>query len=94
MYGSLDGAIRILFEPLFSGVVPLDSDPSDVLRLPHPDDSRAVAWRQRNVLLNAAEGLARPHVRVGCGQRERLSAQRAQEFEPDVCRRVGKLRRT
>ena len=52
MYGSLTAAVRILFEALASGVVPLDSDPPDVLRLPHPDDSCAVTRCQRYVLFN------------------------------------------
>ena len=84
-----DGSVRILFKALASGVVPLDSDPPDVLRLPHPDDSCAVTRRQRYVLFNGIDGLASSHIGVGRGYREWFFAQRPQELEPDVCGRVG-----
>ena len=51
MYGSLIVAIRILFEALCAGVVPLDADPTHVLRFPHAHDAGAVPRRQRHVLL-------------------------------------------
>ena len=47
-----DGSIRILFEPLRAGVVPLDPDAADILRFPHADDAGAVPRRQRHILID------------------------------------------
>ena len=82
------GSVRIPFEALAASVVPLDANPADVLCLPHAHDPCAVARRQGHVLFKGVDGLAGSHVGVGCSDREGFPAQRSQELETHVGRRV------
>src|SRR6185369_1454532 len=57
-------AERVVFQTLIPGVVALDAEASDLLFLPHPDESEALARRQGRVDPLTELELARVHVGV------------------------------
>ena len=63
------GAEGVVFKTLIPRVVALDADTTDFFLFPHPDESEALARRQRSV--DAFTELKLPRVHVGVAERGR-----------------------